>query len=109
MKQDSQINANEFLKLLKDENLVIVYKGDLKLNERIKEENLKALQQKYLKEDSLTIKQVMDSKLTHYTVYHGLRKSTYIKPGELFKDADGVYRISVKAIKRIREIKNLEI
>ena len=80
------VEVSELMDHFKENNLVIVHKDELRIEEKSSARKLRMLQEKLLKQDALTFRQVMDAKLTTYTTPHGLRGSSYIKPNEIFKN-----------------------
>lgn len=103
----SLVNVTEFMDHLKQNDLVIVSRSDYENGVNIEMAKELVEQQKLLKKPALSLYEVVQNKLTHYTSIKGLADSTYLKPGEIYKSKKGVRMVVTSAIERIRNQKHL--
>ncbi|MFD0763010.1 hypothetical protein ACFQZW_13040 [Lutibacter aestuarii] len=103
------VDVNDFMNHLKDNQLVIIHKDDLRIKDLIAERALEKVQKKLLKQPALKPSEVIKYKLTKYKVVHGL--TGFIKrnyPEHLYKGKDGVKMVTRTVIEIIRNLQNLD-
>ena len=97
----------EFMDHLKQNDLIIVSRNDYENGVNIEAAKKQAIQNKLLNKPALTLYQVVQNKLTHYTSIRGLAASKDFKPGEMYLNKKGVRMVVTSAILRIRNNKHL--
>lgn len=101
------VSIPELMDYLKQNELVIVHRSDYERVTGIADRKLEMMQEKALRKDALTLKEIIDLKLLPYTSKQGIRnllKTGKLKSYELYTDPkSNKQKINTAAIKRIRE------
>jgi len=106
------VNISDFINHLQAKGLIIVSKDDYERKIDVKAMELKKLQQKMLSKQYLTIGEILKAELfdvkTHQSIKNWINKG-FIKSDYVLENKRGQTIIISAEIKRIRELKNLEL
>lgn len=106
------IDMDAFTNYLREQDLLIVSRQEYENRIDLESIRRKKYQKTLLKKSALTLKEIIDAELLPYGSKNGIKNllvQGMIKEGELFTGKSGKQMLPTNVVKRIMQLKNIEL